>query len=419
MRKRVFLMLATAILIYGPSYACTIFGCSLHGEVLIGANEDNYNPFSKIWFNPSTKDRFGSVCFGFPDLQAQAAMNEHGLFFDFTAQYDIDPSKLAIKYPYYGDLFFEIIGRCKNVGDVLDFLKTHNYAFGSQVLIADAQGRSAVINAGTIVEKKGAYQINTNFNISRLPAKDYQCMRFDIAEKMLTDAKTVSVSLFKDILSRTRQEGELSTQYSQIFDLKRGIIHVYLFHDFQHDYVIDLKQELKKGYRMENLADHFPKSFAFDYYVTHHPEYPRELMLEEIKAKGIDKTLSKYQQFQKDQKATDSINMIYMDAAMVLLKKAYNAHSNGGWLSYWQKFPSSYFLWRSNDEKIHASLEILKVLQKEGTFKDPFFTELLAYANLVAGNRELARKHYNNVIITAKTESDTYVRAQNMLRLSF
>ena len=111
--------------------------------------------------------------------------------------------------------------------------------------------------------------------------------------------------------------------------------------------------------------------------------------------------------------------MIFIDAAMVLLKRTYNEYSNGGWLSYWQKFPSSYFVWHAKDEKIHATLKILGVLKNEGTFKDSFFTELLAYVNLVAGNTELAKSYYNNVLSTAKKESDSYVRTENMLRLRF
>src|SRR5687768_17633960 len=114
---------------YVASNACTIIAASMNGEVLAGGNEDYENPFVRLWFNPPTKDRYGSVCFGFPDLQAQAAMNEHGLFFDFTAQGGIDPSKLNLKNPYYGDLFFEILGKCKNIEEVLVFLEKHDYAF--------------------------------------------------------------------------------------------------------------------------------------------------------------------------------------------------------------------------------------------------------------------------------------------------
>src|SRR5437868_2232696 len=103
------------VLIGYSSRACTIVSCSLHGEVFAAANEDDYTPFSMVWFNPRTSDRYGSVCFGAPDLQIGAAMNEYGLFYDFTAQYTIDPAKYDLKHPYNGDIMFEILGKCKTV----------------------------------------------------------------------------------------------------------------------------------------------------------------------------------------------------------------------------------------------------------------------------------------------------------------
>ncbi len=227
------------LLLFGICYlpssleACTIVSASLKGEVFAASNEDDYTPFSRIWFNPATKNRYGSVCFGHNDLQAQAAVNEYGLFYDFTQQ-NIDPSKYNIKNPYKGDLFFELLGQCKTVKEGLAFLKTHQYANSSQALLADAQGNSVIINAGARVEKQGRYQINTNFNVCDVKTGKYSCQRYDIANEMLSNTTELSVPFFKKLLSRVHQEGNLSTQYSIISDLKRGLIYVYNFHNYEN-----------------------------------------------------------------------------------------------------------------------------------------------------------------------------------------
>ena len=81
--------LLLTLLIYNSANACTIFSCARNGEVFAAANEDDYTPFTRIWFNPATKERYGSVCFGAPDMQVASAVNEYGLFIDFAqAEYN-------------------------------------------------------------------------------------------------------------------------------------------------------------------------------------------------------------------------------------------------------------------------------------------------------------------------------------------
>lgn len=103
---------------------------------------------------------------------------------------------------------------------------------------------------------------------------------------MLSDTKTLSVPFFKKLLDQTHQEGNLTTQYSSIYDLKRGLIYVYLFHDFNNVHVIDVKKELKKGYRLKNLDTYFPTSFAYESLVQAQPQYRKEQILSEINKKG-------------------------------------------------------------------------------------------------------------------------------------
>jgi hypothetical protein len=396
--------------------ACTIVSCSLKGKVFAAANEDDYTSLARIWFNPGTSTRYGSVCFGLPDLQVQAAMNEYGLFFDFTAQYDIDPSKYHLKNPYNGDIFFEILGKCKNIKEALDFLSTHDYMFSSQALLADAEGNSVVINAGVKVIKKGNYQINTNFNICNVATGNYSCRRYDIANEMLSRATELSVPFFKAILDETHQEGKLSTIYSNIYDLKRGIIYVYLFHNFNNVYVIDLKKELRKGYRLENLAEHFPPYFSYETFVQSDSGYKKELIMSEIDNKGLESTITHYVSLTD---TSSEIKLALIDVSLQLIRNSWNEHANGGMWEYWFSLPGGYLITQYKDKRLDAAAEILSYIMKQGKLdsKYRYFTyEIYAFINLVQGKNQIAKEYYEKAVSNpSETFAVSFNRAKEML----
>ena len=52
--------------------ACTAFCAVGNGQVLVGNNEDWYNPRTKIRFVPATPGSFGRMYVGFDDLAPQS-----------------------------------------------------------------------------------------------------------------------------------------------------------------------------------------------------------------------------------------------------------------------------------------------------------------------------------------------------------
>ncbi len=385
----------------------------------MAANEDDYTPFSRIWFNPATKDRYGSVCFGQNDLQAQAAVNEYGLFFDFTQQ-SIDPARYNIKNPYQGDLFMTILGQCKTVKEALAFLKMHHYANASQALLADAQGNSVIINAGAQVEKQGNYQINTNFNVSDLKTGNYSCQRYDIANQMLSKATDLSVPFFEDLLSRVHQEGNLSTQYSIISDLKRGLIHVYNFHDYGNSYLIDLKKELKKGYRLQKIAQLFPPSFAYETYARQSSLYQKEQLLDQIDQVGFDQAMQPYFSARNSQSKKDTaLSIAVLEVSLQLVKDAWNQHQHGQMWEYWFSLPGGYQVPQWQDNRLSQAGVLMKTLMSDpnlGPKGQNFLAEIYAYTQLVVGNQEEARKFYRQAASDpTQTLPVSYQRAKIML----
>ncbi|RZJ68265.1 MAG: hypothetical protein EOO50_02270 [Flavobacterium sp.] len=413
--RDIFLIVLSATSLSG--YSCTIFSCAINGEVFAAANEDDYTPFTRVWFNPATKERFGSVCFGAPDLQVAAAINEFGLFYDYTAQYGVDTSEMKFKNPFSGDLFFEIIGKCKTVDEALKLLETHDYINSSQVLLADATGKSIVINPGGKVLKQDNYQINTNFNILDLE-KGFNCFRYTTAENMLSNAKTVSVPMMKSVLNATHQEGNLSTQYSAIYDLKRKKVYVYLFHDFENVFEIDLETELANGYRLESLATRFAPTFAYSSYVQNHELYQKESWLAEIDKIGFERAKEHYLSIARNPLDAKQKTQI-LDVAIQLMRDANNKQSGGKVWEYWFGFQNGFNLKAYADERLDVAESIFEELsESESDIKIKNFEyEMIAYLHLLRGDKKNALVYYSKAgSDAANSYPISYDRSLEMLK---
>ncbi len=414
LRKRVFILIALIHVLIFSSNACTIFSCSRKGEVFAASNEDDYTPFTRVWYNPHTEDRYGSVCFGGPDMQVASAVNEYGLFFDFAAaSYDV--SKLKQKNPYQGFLMWDVLGKCKNVREALEIISKYDYNSPSQVLLADREGNSVLINPEGIVVKTGDFQVNANCN---LIDGSVSCRRPELADSILFNSKENSVDLHRDILNKTHQEGNLTTLYSTICDLKRGIIYVYFFHDYNTVYKINIKEELQKGHRIEMLADHFPSSFAYENFSKNHPLYRKEAIMEEIDKDGLDTTVDRY--ISEAKKEKDSIlNANLLEVALQLVRYAWNNHSNGGMWDYFFSIRKGYDITAFQDKQLAAASLLLKYLidQPFETKLHNFLYEMYAYVNLLQGDSTTAKVFYQkSVAVPAETYEVSYLRANEMLR---
>jgi hypothetical protein len=268
--------------------ACTIFNANQGDFILVGNNEDNsYAWDAKVWFVPPAWGNYGKICFGGPLDQdiwylsllgdfTQGGMNDQGLFVDAASC----PESKAPVFPgkpmliYVMDKFLE---KCANVEEVIKMAHEYNIPFNypganyAHLMFADKSGRSIVVewtnNKVVIIRKKGPYQVITNFWLSVSPpdySGYYPGDRYDQAVEMFKNNHQVSVPFFIDILDRVAARCEdkksaVGTLYSNIYDLKNGIVYVYYKYDFKKPIVFNLREELKKGKHTYRLSDLFKR----------------------------------------------------------------------------------------------------------------------------------------------------------------
>jgi hypothetical protein len=265
--------------------ACTAFMSSQKDMVLVGNNEDYYNPYTRIWFIPAANGQYGRVYFGYDDWRPQGGMNDQGLFFDGFATAPLEVMLSKEKTKFKGNFFDKFMSECTTVQDVLDLFDRYNLEFmiKFQLLIVDKTGDSAIIEGDRSIRKKNPYQVVTNFYQSKvaynnIPCEWYKggCLRYQIAKNMLKKNRNVSVEYFRDILKATHQNTlGVQTLYSNIYDLKNGIIHLYYLHNYDHEVIINLNNKLKKGRHYYELPSLFGKkvSYAKKEYVHRTPAF--------------------------------------------------------------------------------------------------------------------------------------------------
>jgi putative intracellular protease/amidase len=245
-------------------FGCTIVMAARDGLVLAGNNEDRNHPQTIVTFIPAKAPYHGRIVFGYDDAPTQGGMNDHGLFIDGNALrptgWKPDPGKP--EFP--GNVMMTILATCATCEDVEALFRKYNVRGleRARFPVADRTGASMVVEFGRgqvrFVKSGTWYQIATNFVMSEVEDGNYPCWRYRAADKSLSEAKALSLGLVRDILDKTHQEGGGLTVYSNIYDLKNGLVTTYNLRNFEEAVIMDLAAELKKGERRVELSSLFP-----------------------------------------------------------------------------------------------------------------------------------------------------------------
>jgi hypothetical protein len=250
------------ILFSNKAFSCTVFYLKNDTIILAGNNEDWKDPNSKMWFYPSVDNKFGWIKFGWGSGFPQGGMNDQGVFWDATSGPYLEmPYSEANKEKYQGALMKKVIEESTSIEDAISiFSKLYcEDQYKAQYLVGDTQFNSIIVEGDSIILIKDNYLILTNFYHSNPQLGGYPCWRYDTAKELFTNSEDLTTYLVGSILSATHQEGKYPTQYSQIYDLKNCRIYLFYYHNYEEFIVIDLKEELKKGYRSFDIPVLFAK----------------------------------------------------------------------------------------------------------------------------------------------------------------
>ncbi|WP_367388476.1 hypothetical protein [Lewinella sp. LCG006] len=267
--------------------SCTIFSASVGDKAFYGNNEDYYKSETYLWTNVAKDENYGCIYLGFEDYSHQGGINEKGLCFDANAL-PKSTIKLHLELaspPHYEAPYDEymmwlpvlILRKAATVKEAVEIAKKYQRKnwypkdgkVKYQLNFADATGDAVIISVdeyGELVYTKKEngenYLLSTNFNRANPKnAFEYPCKRYNKAEEMLGVIKNendLTPDYFKAILESVHQKGVFNrTLYSNIFDLKNGIVYLYHWHQFEEVVVLNVEQELAKEEYVVRIKDLF------------------------------------------------------------------------------------------------------------------------------------------------------------------
>ncbi len=266
--------------------ACTGFVFAKGDRVFAGNNEDYWNTNTRMWFVPAEGATHGRVYFGFDNGFPQGGMNDQGLFFDGFAT---APNKIenSLEKPNFSGLLIdEAMSKCANVQEVIELFEKYNLASLEKAMLffADRTGDAVIVEGDEFLRKNGPFQVVTNFYQSKVASGPKPCERYNIAHGMLSAAEEPSVELCRRILAATHAEGKAVTLYSNVYDLTKGLVYLYHFHNFENVVVINLEEELSKGAHRVDISSLFPRTYAAEHF--------RQLQRQEVERKKEKRRLT-------------------------------------------------------------------------------------------------------------------------------
>jgi hypothetical protein len=267
--------------------SCTIITASQGDIALFANNEDWTSPNTYYWIRPGSDQTYGAIFFGFVEfLPPQGGINEMGLAYDINGLPAM-PLNLHPKLPSapvkIGEYMLE---RAATVDEAIELLSGLSWGqtLRGQIHIADATGAAAVMSAGadgeltfTRKEQGDGYLVSTNFNLAYPQNGSEPCWRYDTATRMLDKIfkrSVLDVEQLRMILDAVHQEGpSFNTVYSNIFDLRQGVIYLYHWYQFDEAVVLDVEESLSQGASSGRIRSLFSQetvdeaAAAYDYYL--------------------------------------------------------------------------------------------------------------------------------------------------------
>ncbi len=269
----------------GPS--CLNFKIRNDYGVYFGNNEDHaipqisytvitFVPNGSVWYDGSTI-MYGAAILGYTNVSGlswfQGGMNEKGLAFDSTSVPHTTPN-LHSERPQ--NLVPEIFS-CETITEVIDYKAAHGVyqQEGSvQSMYLDITGESVVFNIGfdgefDFFRNNDTFQIASNYyfnDTSRGNPSSDAIRRYNAAEQKLKDINannSISIESITNVLDAAHFEGpHVNTLYSNIFDVENGIIYLYYFHQFGEVVILNLEEELAKGWHSYRICDLFSQDLV-------------------------------------------------------------------------------------------------------------------------------------------------------------
>jgi len=233
--------LVLLVLIALSVYPCSIFKYATAGRTYFCGNEDWIASDPAIQTIKPKDNDYGCILFGwrsFLPRYVQAGINSKGLCFDWAAVPQQRFVRDATKKDLSLDFTVEVLKRCANVDEAIEYISSYNipHLAEEHIMLADRTGKSCVIEYNhsqlQLVRDNSEFQFMTNFHLTDKSLGWYPCDRHAKMAAFFNERGNKETRLV-ELLDRVHQEGQYPTVYSYVFDLSSMKITVYYNHNYR------------------------------------------------------------------------------------------------------------------------------------------------------------------------------------------
>lgn len=239
---------------------------------MVGNNEDAWGLDPWIRFVPGLNGDHGVAYVGHRDGLTQGGMNDAGLVCDGL----VVPAKAmeprAGRTPVSNTFAFmdRILRECTTVREVQQLLARYDWTNlrTAMIVFVDASGQYLVMEGDTVLTGNEATYAVGNFrpsqctDLSAVPIPRYQQGRAYLTAH--GDTSLAACTATMAAMKACRKKLGEGTLYTSIYDLERGLIHLYFYHDFTHLRTFDLRAELARGPHTLWMTSLFPPNSEYE-----------------------------------------------------------------------------------------------------------------------------------------------------------
>ena len=263
--------------------ACSSYKISIDSTTILGSNFDAYYTSPQIWIETAKKSsEYGAIFSGGRyenkiGYSPQSGMNEAGLAFSRLAaltskrSINFNRNKKSIVNPI--QYLKDILHLFNNIEDVKNYINQYNHQiFNEDVFIyVEKSGNYLIVEPDTCyigVDKK---YVLSNFCPSQTTEIEaLKLERYKNGVQLLQQKMDTSFSFcckLSNAMHVCRKKMGDGTLLTSICNLKNGIIQYYFYHDYKQVITFNLKDELRKGDTIYEVAKLFPKNDEFEKFI--------------------------------------------------------------------------------------------------------------------------------------------------------
>lgn len=257
--------------------SCSGYKITKGNRTFVGCNHDTWFTTPHIWFENSISGKYGAAFTGarFDGANGyapQSGMNTMGLAFERLASSHPFQKKFSHKKKITNPTKYlkDILHSCKSVEEVAAFIRKYDFSYflADIFIYVDKSGKYLIVEPYTLTIGHNPTYVISNFCPSITDKKTaHKLDRYRNGVSFLKNGFDTTLSFCKvlsDTMHVCRNKIGDGTLISSIWDLKKGVVNLYFYHDYNTTVQFNLIEELEKGNHILSIESLFPFNKEFE-----------------------------------------------------------------------------------------------------------------------------------------------------------